>query len=214
MTTTPIEPQVKAIREGAAAIATGKTALLREAVASRTTPAAIEPPAEPVADEVADCISRTAALIALARVAHETADDLPQDCTAQYALLVAMNRCYQAINLLHFVRTTPAASQQYSVMFETSGDMVTGSMDLPVKRVEQQDDGTITIVLDYWPETPVSQHSDAMREAAQHMVDAWASSDADEMEAAEANLRAALADEPFVYQTLAERAALTQGKPE
>jgi hypothetical protein len=57
--------------------------------------------------------------------------------------------------------TTPAPSQHYTVTCETSGGMVTGSTDLPVKRVEHQDDGTITIVLDYWPEnTAANQHSE------------------------------------------------------
>ena len=61
--------------------------------------------AQIVSDEVADCISRGEALIALERVAHETADDLPESCTVQYALLAVMNRAYQAINLLNFKDT-------------------------------------------------------------------------------------------------------------
>ena len=58
-----------------------------------------------VSDEVADCISRGEALIALEHIAHETADDLPTDCTVNYALLAVMNRAYQTINLLNFKDT-------------------------------------------------------------------------------------------------------------
>lgn len=46
--------------------------------------------------------------------------------------------------------------------------------------------------------------SDVLKEAAQHMVDAWESSEQDDMECAIANLTNALAGKPLVYKTIAE----------
>lgn len=40
------------------------------------------------------------------------------------------------------------------VKFETSDGLITGSMYEEPKRVELEDDGSITVVVDYWPETP------------------------------------------------------------
>lgn len=36
--------------------------------------------------------------------------------------------------------------------FETVDDNVTGTTSADVKRVEQQDDGSITVIIDHWPE--------------------------------------------------------------
>ena len=41
--------------------------------------------------------------------------------------------------------------EDITAMFETSDGLITGTTDAQVKRVERQDDGTITVVIDHWP---------------------------------------------------------------
>lgn len=38
-----------------------------------------------------------------------------------------------------------------SAKFEIVGDGLTGTTGVPVKRVERENDGSLTVVLDYWP---------------------------------------------------------------
>ena len=39
-----------------------------------------------------------------------------------------------------------------NAMFEVVSDNITGTTLAPVKRVEKQDDGSFTVVIDHWPE--------------------------------------------------------------
>lgn len=43
------------------------------------------------------------------------------------------------------------SDMQIRVLFECAENGVTGTTSAPVKRVELEDDGTLTAVLDYWP---------------------------------------------------------------
>lgn len=49
---------------------------------------------------------------------------------------------------------------------------------------------------------------ETLREAAQHMLDAWESGEQDDMEAALGNLKCAVAGRPLLYETIQEEAAL------
>jgi hypothetical protein len=62
-------------------------------------------------------------------------------------------------------RTTTTPSQQYTVTYETSDGELTGWCDLPVKRVEHQDDGTITVVVDYWPHDATPSWPESLEQA-------------------------------------------------
>lgn len=56
----------------------------------------------------------------------------------------------RAAGYLHeedFVRGT----RKVTARFETKSGDITGSTDAPVKRVEVNDDGSITVVIDAWP---------------------------------------------------------------
>ena len=43
-----------------------------------------------------------------------------------------------------------------NAQFECVDNGITGSMTAPVKRVEYQDDGSITAIIDHWPDSPQS----------------------------------------------------------
>ena len=45
--------------------------------------------------------------------------------------------------------------------FETTADNITGTQSVPVKRVEMEDDGSYTVVIDYWPGDPLPDFSKA-----------------------------------------------------
>lgn len=38
-----------------------------------------------------------------------------------------------------------------NAIFETSDGKLTGHTNAPIKRIEQQDDGSFTVVIDHWP---------------------------------------------------------------
>ena len=53
-------------------------------------------------------------------------------------------------------------------------------------------------------EAHVTERAARLEEAAQHMVDAWECGNQDDLECAEANLRAALSNSPLTYETIRE----------
>lgn len=48
----------------------------------------------------------------------------------------------------------------FNAVFEVECDGLTGSTSVPVKRVHREDDGAMTVVLEYWPEQPSTPAAD------------------------------------------------------
>ena len=40
---------------------------------------------------------------------------------------------------------------QINAVFETTDGLATGTTEAPIKRIEQQDDGSFTAIIDHWP---------------------------------------------------------------
>lgn len=68
------------------------------------------------------------------------------------------------------------ATLTIGAVFETVADGLTGITAAKVKRIERQDDGTFTVVIDYWPTAPDSEPTppglmDTLRTALGHIQD-------------------------------------------
>ena len=58
----------------------------------------------------------------------------------------------QGFDIPIYTTPQPAAPVKVNAIFETQDDEVIGTTDAKVKRVEWQDDGSLTVVIDYWPQ--------------------------------------------------------------
>lgn len=59
---------------------------------------------------------------------------------------------YILAKVLEILRSNPSKeTPRINAMFETRSDCAVGTTSVPVNRVELQDDGSFTAVLDYWP---------------------------------------------------------------
>ena len=74
----------------------------------------------------------------------------------------------------HYTRrvfTHPVPDDSFNVMFETDSNGITGTTFVPVKRVCRQDDGSLTIIVDYW-DSPKTDDTELLKQAMEAENDA------------------------------------------
>lgn len=63
-----------------------------------------------------------------------------------------------------------AAEPEIDAAFEVSNDTLTGMTEAPIKRIEKHDDGSFTVVIDYWPDDAAAERERVLVEALEYLV--------------------------------------------